>query len=74
MWGLRWDIQETEAGVLYTQWGHHEHYRNYVTFDYDKGDAVTIFVNDPRGLSICERIAQIALDSDVKHPIFDWLL
>ena len=74
-WGLGWGLQHTKAGDAFWHWGGPQNgYTSYtITFQAQK-IGVVILTNSENGLTICEKIAQIALDNETPQPAFEWLL
>ena len=74
--GLGWGLQHLHGEVnSFWHWGaRRELTRSIVIGLPDTQSAVVIFTDHPSGLTICEEIAQVALEYPEPFPAFGWLL
>jgi CubicO group peptidase (beta-lactamase class C family) len=75
-WGLGWGLQHVHGEVdSFWQWGaRRDITRSIVIGVPATQSAVVIFTDHPDGLTICEEIAQVALEYPESFPAFRWLL
>lgn len=74
-WGLGWGLQRIGQGNWFWHWGGAQNYfANYVVASLETRRGIVILTNNSSGFTIHEEIAQIALEHNLSHPAFEWLL
>jgi len=74
-WGLGWGLQRIGQEDWFWHWGGAQNYfANYVVGSLTTRRGVVILTNNIGGFTLHEEIARIALEHDLAHLAFDWLL
>lgn len=74
-WGLGWGLQQIGQEEWFWHWGGAQNYfANYAVGSLEARRGVVILTNHVGGFTLHEEITQIALEHDLAHPAFDWLL